>query len=333
MSNKQINSTAGAAINSFIEDAAKPFLAQHPAPSLAELERWRLAKTQWNQVRKLQTRLSGWQRKSKMVDGLTLYYLEGGDPRKPTVVLLHGFGSNKENWLLMSGFLKAKYHLVIPDLPGYGESEFNPHKDYRLSLQAERLSQLVSLITTRPVHLVGNSMGGATAAVWAAHFPQQVMTITLMNSAGLRGNKVTQFETLLVEGKNPLIPRSYKEVAALFKLATYQRPNLFSWVITPIIYRDFIHRSIVNHRLFSDAIVVDEGLISILEDIQQPTLIMWGAEDAILDVSCAEEIKTYLPEAEEVVFPKVGHLPMLEAPLKTANALKQFWKKNTISKP
>lgn len=320
-----MSNNAEAVINSFIEEVAKPFLALHPPPSLAELERWRPAKTQWNRVRKLQTRLSGLQRKKSVIDGLTLCYLEGGNPKKPTVVLLHGFGSNKENWLFMSGFLTAKYHVIIPDLPGYGESEFNPHKDYRLSLQAERLSKLLASITSKPVHLVGNSMGGATAAVWTAHFPQQVKSITLMNSAGLRGNKVTPFETMLVEGKNPLIPRSYAEVSALFKLATYQRPNVFSWVVTPIIYRDFIHRSIVNHRLFSDAIVVDEGLISILEDVKRPTLIMWGADDAILDVSCTEVIKAYLPDAKEVIFPKIGHLPMFEAPIKTANALKKFW--------
>lgn len=321
-----MRNSAEHAINSFIDEVAKPFLALHPPPSLAELERWRPATTQWNAVRKLQIRLSGLTRKSQVIDGLKLCYLEGGKRHHPTVVLLHGFGSNKENWLFMSRFLTSNYRVIIPDLPGYGESEFDPHKDYRLSLQAERLSELLNTITTKPVHLVGNSMGGATAAVWTAHFPQQVQSLTLMNSAGLRGNKTTQFEAMLVAGQNPLIPRNYSEVAALFKLATYQRPNTFSWFITPIIYRDFIHRSIVNHRLFSDALVVDEGLASVLRGIERPTLVMWGKNDAILDVSCMEVIKEHVPDANEVVFPKVGHLPMLEAPLKTARALKRFWR-------
>lgn len=320
-----MSETAIAAIDSFIEEVAKPFLSQHPAPSLAELKHWRPAKTYWNKLRALQTHLSGFKRKYAIIDGLKLVYLIGGNPSNPPVVLLHGFGSNKENWALMSHLLSAHYQVIIPDLPAYGESEFNPHKDYRLSLQAERLSQLVATITDSPLHLVGNSMGGATAAIWAAHHPKQVSSLTLMNSAGLRGTKTTRFEQLLINGKNPLIPRSYREVSALFKLATYAHSRIFSLFFTPLIYRDFIHRSIVNHRLFSDAIVVDEGLINILKGISCPTLVMWGEKDAILDVSCVQAIKEYLPEAKEVILPNVGHLPMLEAPFKSAKAVNLFW--------
>lgn len=313
-----------ATIDSFVEDVAKPFLSQHPAPTLTELSQWRPAKTPWNKIRALQNRFSGLKRKQVIIDGLKLVYLIGGNPNKPPVVLLHGFGSNKENWVLMSRFLSADYHLIIPDLPAYGESEFNPYKDYRLSLQANRLSQLLTTITRSPVHLVGNSMGGATAAIWAAHYPEQVKSITLMNAAGLRGNKTSKFEQLLVSGKNPLIPRNYQEVSALFKLTTYAHSKAFSLLLTPIIYRDFIHRSSVNHRLFSDAIVVDEGLTHVLNEVNCPTLIMWGEQDAILDVSCVQAIKKYLPEAKEVILPNVGHLPMLEAPRQSAKAVTLF---------
>ncbi len=314
-------------LTSFIDEVAQPFLAQHPTPSLAELLQWKPKNTPWSRVRKAQTRLSGMQRRTQRIDGLELCYLQGGNPNKPTVVLIHGFGANKENWLLLGRLLTRYYQVVIPDVPGYGESEFNPHKDYRLVLQAQRLSELLASITPEPLHLVGNSLGGATAAVWAAHHPQQVLSLTLMNSAGLRGHRPTRFETQLQQGKNPLIPKSYREVAQLFKLATHRHRRLFSALLTPILYEDFKHRSLVNHRLFSDAIVVDEGLVSILQGIQCPTLVIWGEKDAILDVSCTEIILEQLPHAASKIIPNVGHLPMLEAPVQCAQALKQFWRR------
>ena len=83
----------------------------------------------------------------------------------------------------------------------------------------------------------------------------------------------------------------------------------------------------MNHRLFSDAIVVDEGLVSILQGIQCSTLVIWGEKDAILDVSCTEIILEQLPHAASKIIPNVGHLPMLEAPVQCAQALKQFWRR------
>lgn len=311
--------------NSFVDDVAQHFMQHHPAPSLAELQQWRPARSQWDLARRIQTLLSPFQKREVALSDTHIKYLIGGNTKGPTVLLLHGFGANKENWLFMSSFLTRHYRVIIPDLPGFGESSFHPELDYRLTNQAQRISHFVAAVSDEPVHVVGNSMGGAISAILAAHHGEQVASLGLMNSAGFRGSRPSLFEQRLIDGENPLIPSNYEEVSSLFDITTYAHTRLLRLFITPIIYKDFIHRSPVNHRLFSDALEINEGIEKIFEDINCPTLVLWGNKDAVLDVSCVEATQQHLPTAQVKILSNIGHLPMLESPLKSARIYKRFW--------
>ena len=75
------------------------------------------------------------------VDGLNIEYLEGG--KGETLVLLHGFGADKDNWTRTARYLTPHYRIIAPDLPGFGESSSPNDIEYTVSAQVERLKAFV----------------------------------------------------------------------------------------------------------------------------------------------------------------------------------------------
>lgn len=313
--------------SSFIETVGQAFLANDTsAPDPASLVRWRPTRSVWNWARRSQVAVSGLRRRHLWLDQHRVTFLEGGRMDGETVVLVHGFGASKENWLFLAGLLARQYHLIIPDLPGFGESHFVASSNYRLSTQAERLHRIVSQISSGKVHLVGNSMGGAIAGITAARFSDQIASLTLMNAAGMRGSRASDFEAALQRGENPLIPASMLDVARLFRIVTCKNRHSLSALLTPIMYREMVHRHPVNHRIFRDMLEIDEDPNQVFSEVACPTMIMWGDQDAVLDVSCADTFHGLIPHASKRIFKGVGHLPMLEAPGLTARALRSHWR-------
>jgi len=100
-------------------------------------------------------------REAILPDGLRIVYLEGG--RGAPLVLLHGFGANKDNFTRVARYLTPHYRLIVPDLVGFGESSHPPKADYAPRAQAERLRTFLRGLGVAKLHLGGNSMGGHIA--------------------------------------------------------------------------------------------------------------------------------------------------------------------------
>src|SRR5687768_1651266 len=123
----------------------------------------------------------------------------------PTLVMLHGFTGSKENWYPLAERLRGRYRLLIPDLPGWGDSERIGGQDYGFVAQSERVAAFIDDVAERPggeVVLLGHSMGGGIVALTAAGHPQSVARVGLFDAAGVRF-KDNQFGTEVLAGKNP----------------------------------------------------------------------------------------------------------------------------------
>ena len=121
----------------------------------------------------------------------------------PTIVMVHGFVGSKENWYPVARALGGRYRLVIPDLPGWGESERKPRENYGFLAESERLAAFIrNLSPGKPVVLVGHSMGGGVAALVAAGYPQLVSRVALVDAAGVRFDD-NAFGAQVVAGHNP----------------------------------------------------------------------------------------------------------------------------------
>ena len=116
-------------------------------------------------------------------NGVHYAYLEGGQG-KP-LMLLHGFGGNKDTFTRVSRFLVKHYRVIIPDIIGFGESAHIQHTDYSPSAQVERLRLLSEALNLKDLHLGGNSMGGQIALLYSALYPTEVNSLWLLSPAGV----------------------------------------------------------------------------------------------------------------------------------------------------
>ena len=112
--------------------------------------------------------------------------LEGGSTEP--ALFVHGLGGNATNWTDLMAVLRDRVDGVAVDLPGFGWSPPPRDGDYALRRTAASLAELVEQrFAGRPVHLFGNSMGGAISVQLAARFPQLVRTLTLVEPRAAEG--------------------------------------------------------------------------------------------------------------------------------------------------
>src|SRR5512136_1724784 len=148
-------------------------------------------------------------KKEVQVDDHRIVYLEGGTGE--TVVLLHGFGGYKDQWTAFAKYLKG-YHLVIPDLPGSGESSQVPTDNYGVESQVGRIDRFVEVLKLDKFHMAGNSMGGAYAATYGAKHPGKVLTLALLDTSGAPSPNKSEFVLQLEKGNNLLLASNAEDV-------------------------------------------------------------------------------------------------------------------------
>ncbi len=260
-----------------------------------------------------------------VVEGLALRYLEGGTG--PTVVLVHGFGGDADNWLLLAPLLNNDYRVLVPDLPGFGASEAPADDSYEVDRQADRLAALLAqLAPGEPVHLAGNSMGGQIVAVMAARHPDQVASLALLDPLGIEnepGIEPSPVMRALAEGRNLLLPEDRRGFEQFLDVLFYRKPP------APGYLNDYYARRWVEQRPRLEAVFEDISeryvpLAPLLGAIKAPVLILWGAEDQLLPAAGAQVLAAGLKSADTVVLPACGHLPMVEMPRETAAAYRSF---------
>ena len=257
--------------------------------------------------------------KSVVVDGISWPYLEGGPPDGEVIVLLHGFGGDKNNWPLYARNFTKRYRVIAPDLPGFGENVRDPDWDYGMETQAERLQRFIHELRIDKFHLAGNSMGGFIALYYALDYPNDLLSLTLFDNAGVRSKNKSELEIAIGERKNLLIARTMEEFDQLLAFISHKKipsPTFMKKALLQIQQRNFEFLDKLFWRLADEA--VDETVTDRLSEISMPTLVIWGRHDRVLDVSCTEAMAASIPNNKVVIFEDAGHIPMIEKPRESA---------------
>ncbi len=261
------------------------------------------------------------------LDGKTVSYLESqSDAEKPSIVLIHGFGANKENWVRFSAYLTDSFHVVAVDLPGHGESFKDPGLRYDIDDQAAYLHEILARIGVEQFHLAGNSMGGAISCLYATRYPDQVRSLLLIDPGGIYRYESELFRQLK-DGKNPLIAANEDEFYKLMDLAMEKKPFM-PWPVKSVLAEKAVANQAVLEKIFSDIHITKSVHRYVFEDelkkITAPTLILWGAEDRLLAVETADLFEQMIPGSKKVILEGIGHLPMVEDPEKSAEIYREF---------
>lgn len=263
------------------------------------------------------------------------------DPAAEPTLYVHGLGGASTNFTDLADLLSPWLAGESIDLPGFGRSGPPPDGDYSIAAHTRLVIRYLEQSGRGPVHLVGNSMGGAISIQLAARRPDLVRTLTLISPAvpDLRPRKGSDalLPFLLIPGVGGrLLARLDNEpperrARALIKIcfAHPERvpPNRLAEAAAEVqARRDFpwagealmkSFRGLVRSYLMSGS----RSAWHALGQIEAPSTVVWGELDRLVDVANAPRVAATLPGADLLVLPDIGHTAQLEDPSSTARAI------------
>ena len=247
------------------------------------------------------------------INGMKVHYRDEG--AGTPIVLIHGTGASLHTWNDWTTDLVKNYRVIRLDLPAYGLTGQDPQKRYSSKDYVDLLHAFLGELKVDKFHLAGNSLGGLVSWLYASYHPEKVEQLVLLDPSGFPFKNTPM---VIKMAKTPILnnfiryitPRSFiekniKEVyfdETLIKESTIDRYHDLSQ------YKGnrqaFIDRSFVEREDYTERL----GLI------QAPTLILWGENDAWIPVSDAPKFKAAIKDAQMVIMPNTGHVPMEERP-------------------
>ena len=239
---------------------------------------------------------------------------------KSSVILLHGLGSYIEYWGDNVAALAQGRRVYALDLVGFGRSD-KPQVSYSIPYLTEFVQKFMIVQDVDRATLIGESLGGAIALRFALQYPHQVEKLVLAASAGL-GKEISIFLRMMsLPILGELVARPNRKgtnqtLRQLFHdqdLITDQRiEEGYSMSSLPGAQRCFLSalRSLCN--IWGVRNDVYRPILDRLEEIEAPTLVIWGAQDRFLPVTHTHQAAKRLPNARVHIFDPCGHVPNIE---------------------
>jgi pimeloyl-ACP methyl ester carboxylesterase len=250
------------------------------------------------------------------VDGLRIHYQEAGDENAPPVILIHGFISSNLIWSnTLLPLANAGFHVIAPDLPGYG--------------QANAVKRFMDRLGIGSATIIGASYGGAIAATMALDYPERVEKLILV---GAVSNDEAKKKLLLRISRFPIVGDI---VTPLFLGSRWilrkRMQDMYRRMGKPINERMVAsrhhlletantHRAMIRTaRNWSANRIEREASL-----IHQPTMLVWGDDDNHIPLGNAIRLRDTIPNARLMVFRNCGHLPPAEHPAKFVEVVANF---------
>jgi len=254
------------------------------------------------------------------VEGLRLCYLEAGPAdAEQTLVFVHGWSGNVQNWWDQFEHFQRSYRVIVFDLPGHGKSERGEHVDYSMENYVEVVEGLFSALEIERAHVVGNSAGAWVAAVFAFEHPERVDKLVLSDSTGTRytgsagavlpimSGRMLQMAKMTTGEHYPGVDaksRARQEFVASFAGTVEEKPYL----------------DMLGGLLPSSYERIDARLGS----IAAPTLVIWGDDDPVVPIQAMRVLERALANDQSYVVHLGGHTPMMQSPDEFNCALEAF---------
>ena len=252
------------------------------------------------------------------VGGYRLFLRQTGTG--PDVVLLHGLGDSSLGWQFIEpDLVRAGYRVTVWDGLGAGRSEKPAHADYSVLAHVKRMEEALDALRIREAVIVGHSLGGSEALLFAERNPGRVRALCLIDPAAYRAGAMRGrwFWTtpLLAETVLGLLPA--KNITRYGLEQNFYDQEAISNELERRYLREVRRDGAIRFLIAQERQIVPRDPQK-WEDahrtIRKRTLILWGSEDKLVPVTQGERLVKDIDGARLVVFPGVGHSPQLEAP-------------------
>jgi pimeloyl-ACP methyl ester carboxylesterase len=260
----------------------------------------------WRDSRRLSSTRFWAEPREVTIDGHRhVYYVEGsGDP----VILIHGLSGSSRWWWRNIPDLAREFTVYLIDLPGFGEMR-GQADGFSLSEAANWLSAWMQALGIERAHIVAHSLGGYIGVKLAVRYPTLVDRLVLVAPAGISDDR-------------PLVGYS----VSLLRAARDLRSRFAT-----VFARDFI-RTGPRTILRSARELLAEDTTDDLRNISQPTLLIWGARDAMIPASIGQVFREEIPNSRLLVFERVGHVPMVDRHKEFNAAVVKFLRGEEVGK-
>ena len=235
-------------------------------------------------------------------------YIEEGEGE--VLLLLHGLFGALSNFRELIEYFKKDYKVVIPVLPLY-EMEL---KETTVMSLVEFIERFVAFKNYDNVHLIGNSLGGHVAQLYAIQNMDKVQSITLTGSSGLFESAMG--DTFPKRGSYEYIQKKTEE--------TFYDPETATKELVDEVYEIVNNNEKVLRVLSMARSALKQNLAEHLHSIDCPVLLIWGKQDTITPPFVAEEFHKLLPDSTLHFIDKTGHAPMMEKPEEFNSILEEF---------
>src|SRR5213079_310840 len=233
--------------------------------------------------------------KTISVFGQTIHYFDMGSG--PVVVLLHGLGTRKEDWMPVLEPMAQKYRLLVPDQIGFGRSD-KPLLDYSIQTYVDFLNEFLRQLKVEKANLVGESLGGWIAGLYVAEIGGgahliPVEKLVLVDAAGLKQDQAIP----------DLNPSSLAAMRGVMEAVFYDT----SWLNEDALRKIFtdklsVHDGYTVRSLLASAAAGTERLDDRMAKIKTPTLVVWGKQDKLLPIASGERYAAGIAGAKLVGF-------------------------------
>ncbi|MCS7036965.1 MAG: alpha/beta hydrolase [Saprospiraceae bacterium] len=258
------------------------------------------------------------------MDGMIVHYRMCG--RGEPIILLHDANSSLHTWVAWTEVLSKNYQIISLDLPGFGLTGPHPQRSYSAFMYADFLERFTQALQLRRFHLVGNGLGAQIAWVYASQRPQRLRKLVLSNAPGFEPK-----HTSLVNGlaKTPVINRILWRITPRAAVRAFLEEVYAddSRVNSALVRRhhDLLRRA-GNRKAFTDRAATGDNRppADLVEKITAPTLVVWGAEDAVLSPEYAYEFHRRIRKALLRIYQNTGHWPQEENAEQSAADVQAF---------
>jgi pimeloyl-ACP methyl ester carboxylesterase len=274
--------------------------------------------------------------------------VDGSDGPRERALYVHGLGGASTNWTDLAALLAVRFDGWAIDLPGFGRSQPPPRGRYSIRGQVRAVIDVLEHIAQqpgdgagRPVHLVGNSLGGLVSVLVAGRRPDLVASLTLISPAMPVYRVPPAFSRalllLLVPGIPSLAARKIggitpeESVRAMVRMCFGQPsrvpPERLEQAVQEMRERaaqPWADRALTHSMrglITSYLTVSATNAWRTARTLTTPTLVLWGSRDRLVDPALAPRLAAVVPDSRLLVLDGVGHVAMLEAPEETARAV------------
>ena len=278
------------------------------APAIARAEAPGIQQSSWPAMKK----------KVRLANGITLAYVELGNPQGPPLLLLHGYTDSSRTWSLLAPYL-GKYRLLMLDQRGHGASDA-PECCYSPTQYAYDAKLFMDAMGVDRAHVVGHSMGSMVAIAMAAEYPDRVSSIGLIGSTALaavkRGAWLYDNATSLTW---PLDPNSQ----FMRDWHPANQPTPVDPIFAEAVRAEFmtiprhVWRGVMRE-------LVEVPIARHAADIKVPVLVLSGGKDPLFPAEHHAALLKAFPQAKGHVFPDLGHNPNWEQPAEIARHVADF---------